>query len=140
MKNIIELPVTELRNALTGLGKLIGRSRTVLPVLSAVRVARDNAGVLTLQGTDLDSTATFTLKDKSEGPAAQLLVPFDRLQKAVKQTNGKVELSLNTKDEVLVRTFWRDTPMEEKIHVPFIDDWPTQTTVEGEPVKLDQNF
>src|SRR5205085_2492378 len=86
MKNntIIELPVAELRMALPGLGKIIGR-KTTLPVLSAVRVARDKAGVITLQGTDLDSVATFTLKETNEGPATQLLVPFERLQKAMKQ-------------------------------------------------------
>ena len=67
MKNqTIELPVAELREALPGLGKIIGR-KTTLPVLSAVKVARDKSGLITLQGTDLDSTATFTLKDRSEG-------------------------------------------------------------------------
>ena len=133
--NIIELPVAELKMALPGLSKIIGR-KTTLPVLSAVRVARDSNGTLTLQGTDLDSTATFTLKDKSEGPATQMLVPLDRLQKAVKQTNGKVELSLTKKDEVIIRTFWRDTPMEEKIGVPYNDDWPKQPVVETQPVTL----
>lgn len=137
--NIIELPVAELKMALPGLAKIIGR-KTTLPVLSAVRVTRDQAGLITLQGTDLDSTATFTLKDKSEGPATQLLVPLERLQKAVKQTNGKVELSLSTKDEVLVRTFWRDTPMEEKISVPYHDDWPKQPEVASHPVKLTKHF
>jgi exonuclease VII small subunit len=140
MKNQpIELPVSELRLALPGMGKLIGR-RTTLPVLSAVRVSRDQAGVITIQGTDLDSTATFTLKDKDEGPATHILVPFDRLQKAMKQSSSKVELSLNPKDEVVIRTFWRDTPMEEKIHVPYNDDWPKQVVVDGEPVKLPENF
>ena len=132
----IELPVSELRLALPGLGKLIGRSRHSLPVLAAVKVARDNNGTITLQGTDLDSTATFTLKDRSEGPATHILVPFDRLQKAMKQSNAKIELCLNPKDEVVIRTFWRDTPMEDKMHVPYHDDWPKQLLVEGEPVKL----
>lgn len=139
MKNqTIPLPVSALREAVSGFGKLIGR-KTTLPVLSAIKVARDSTGVVTLQGTDLDSIATFTLKDRNEGPATQLLVPFDRLQQAVKQTNGKVELSLNLKDEVLIRTFWRDTPLEEKIHVPYHDDWPKLPVVEGEPVKLGQH-
>lgn len=139
MKNqTIELPVSELRLALPGLGKLIGRSRHSLPVLSAVKVARDNNGTITLQGTDLDSTATFTLKDRNEGPATHILVPFDRLQKAMKQSNAKIELCLNPKDEVVIRTFWRDTPMEDKMHVPYHDDWPKQPVVETQPVNLGQ--
>lgn len=136
--NIIELPVPELKTALTGLSKIIGRKST-LPVLSSVRVSRDKSGVLTLQGTDLDSTATFTLKDAQEGPAAQMLVPFDRLQKAVKQSNGKVEI-VAEKEQIILRTFWRDTPMEEKMSVPKNEEWPSPIKVEGECVKLDENF
>ena len=44
-QNIIELPVSELREALPGLGKIISR-KNILPVLSAVRVARDKSGIL----------------------------------------------------------------------------------------------
>ena len=138
--NIIALPTPELKNALAGLGKIIGRSRHALPVLSSIRVARNDAGLVTLEGTDLDSTASFRFKEKSEGPAVKLLVPFERLQKALKQTNGRVELSLNSKDEVTVRTFWRDTPIEEKVHVPYIDDFPPTQKVEGEGVVLPENL
>jgi DNA polymerase III sliding clamp (beta) subunit (PCNA family)/exonuclease VII small subunit len=135
---IIELPAPELRHALAGLGKIIGR-RTTLPVLSAVRVERNESGVVTLQGTDLDSTATFTLQDRSEGPATQLLVPFDRLQKAVRQSGEKVELGRAEKDQVLLRTFWRDTPMEEQIQSPALKEWPVPPTVDAEPVTLGLN-
>jgi DNA polymerase III sliding clamp (beta) subunit (PCNA family) len=137
--NIIALPVNELKTALLGMGKIIGR-RTALPVLSSLRVARNEAGLITLEGTDLDSTAMFSFKEKNEGPAAQLLIPFERLQKAVKQSNGRVEVSLNSKDEVTVRTFWRDTPIEEKVHVPYIDDFPTVPKVEADDVVLAENL
>ena len=137
--NLIELPVSELREALPGLGKLIGR-KTTLPVLSAVRLARDKSGVLTLQATDLDSCATFTLKERSEGPAGHVLVPYDRLQKAVKQSNSKIQLSMTNQDEVIIRTYWRDTPMEEKIGVPYHDDWPKLPVVETEAVALENRL
>ena len=138
--NIIALPVNELRTALTGLGKIISRSRHALPVLSSVRVSRSDSGHVSIEGTDLDSTARFSFTEKHEGPATELLVPFERLQKAVKQSNGRVEVSLNKKDEVTIRTFWRDTPIEEKVHVPFMDDFPVVPRVEGEGVPLDQTF
>ncbi len=138
--NIITLPMPELKTALAGLGKIIGRSRHSLPVLSAVRVTRNDSGLITLEGTDLDSSAVFTLKEKAEGSAAQLMVPFDRLQKAVKQSNGRVELSLNAKDEVTIRTFWRDTPIEEKVHVPYIDDFPSVPKIEGDGIVLNESF
>lgn len=137
--NIIELPVPELREALPGLAKIIGR-KTTLPILSAVKVERNKSGLITLEGTDLDSTATYALKEFSEGPASIILVPLDRLQKAMKQSNGKVELSMNAKDEVTIRTFWRDTPMDEKVHVPYNDDWPKQVIVDAESIQLPENF
>jgi DNA polymerase III sliding clamp (beta) subunit (PCNA family) len=138
--NIIALPVTELKTALIGMGKIIGRGRHGLPVLTSVRVARNDSGIVTLEGTDLDSTATFSFKETNAGPTAQLLVPFERLQKAVKQTNDRVELSLDAKDNVTVRTFWRDTPIEEKVHVPYIDDFPPAPKVDGEGVVLAENL
>jgi DNA polymerase III sliding clamp (beta) subunit (PCNA family) len=137
---IITLPVPELKDALAGLGKIIGRGRTTLPVLSSVRVSRHEAGVVTLEATDLESTAMFTLKEKNDGPASQLLVPLERLQKAVKQNNNRVELSPTSKEEITLRTFWRDTPMEEKVRVPSNEEWPVMPKVEGERVTLDETF
>ena len=60
MKHIIELPVSELKTALAGLGKVVNR-RSALPVLAHLRVSRDATGQVALQGTDLDSTATYKL-------------------------------------------------------------------------------
>ena len=58
MENIITLPVPELKTALTGLGKVV--SRSTLPVLRTLRIRRDQAGTVSLQGTDLDSFLTYS--------------------------------------------------------------------------------
>src|SRR4051812_15042955 len=79
----ITLPVSELKEALPGLSKIVGRSRT-LPVLQSVRVSRDQEGTVTLQATDLDAFATYTAKEKQNGSAVVLLIPLDQVVKITK--------------------------------------------------------
>ena len=57
----INLPLTELKPALTGLGKVIQKNAT-LPVLSMIKVERTNHGWIALTGTDLDSFVTVRLE------------------------------------------------------------------------------
>src|SRR5207302_5247536 len=81
--NQIALPVGELRQALTGLGKVIGRKIT-LPVIGAVYINRDQDGWVTLTGTDLDSFATARMEQPDDGPTGTVLVPYTELQKLAK--------------------------------------------------------
>ena len=88
MKSEITLPVPELKIALSGLSKIIGR-KTTLPVLSHVKVSRQNNGAITLQGTDLDSHVTCTLNHSQAGEVVNVLVSFDQLAKAFKVKNDR---------------------------------------------------
>jgi hypothetical protein len=53
MNTEIKLAVAELKEALPGLSKIVGRSRS-LPVLQSVRIQRNQEGIVTLHATDLD--------------------------------------------------------------------------------------
>src|SRR5258706_11485174 len=96
MKEItpINLPVSELKDALPGLSKIIGKSRS-LPVLQSVRVARDISGTVTLQATDLDSFATYNVKETQPGQPIVVLVAVDTLTKTIKglKSDGTVGLT-----------------------------------------------
>src|SRR4051794_7401718 len=109
MKNIIELPNSELKAALTGLSKVVGR-RSTLPVLQTIRLRRDESGFVTLQGTDLDSFASYQLKNVQQGAPVEFLVPIERLQKAVKQTKQAVSVYSEEKKAVIIRTLLSNTP------------------------------
>src|ERR1035438_2635591 len=87
MKSEIILPVPELKTALSGLNKIVGK-RTTLPVLSCVKVSRQKNGLVSLQATDLDAHATFTLNDNQPGEVVDVLVPLDQLNKAFKCSTG----------------------------------------------------
>ena len=75
MNTEIILPVPELKQALSGLNKIVSK-KTTLPVLSCVKVSRGRNGEVSLQATDLDAHATFTLNNTQAGEAVDVLVPL----------------------------------------------------------------
>src|SRR5579859_8170785 len=94
MNTEITLPLPELKEALHGLNKLIGR-KTTLPVLSCVKISRQKNGEVSLQATDLDAHATFTLNNTEAGEPVDVLVPLEQLNKAFKcSTSSKQDLAL----------------------------------------------
>jgi hypothetical protein len=71
MNQEIIIPVCDLKAALPGLSKIVGKSRT-LPVLQSIRVSRDAEGKVSLMATDLDAFATYTVKEAQSGPGGTL--------------------------------------------------------------------
>jgi hypothetical protein len=57
--NPITMPVAELKPALAGLGKIIGKRQT-LPVLGSVKIERTSTGHIEITGTDLDAAVVGT--------------------------------------------------------------------------------
>ena len=92
MKSEITLPITELKQALPGIGKLVGKSRS-LPVLQSVRVQRSAQGAVTLEATDLDANVAYQFKDEQPGDAAEVLVPYDALNKVIKGSSESLTVS-----------------------------------------------
>ena len=113
MNNEIVIPVCELKAALPGLSKIVGRSRT-LPVLQSVRVARDAEGKVSLMATDLDAFATYTVKEPQSGPAMEILMPLDQLTKTVKgmKAEGTITLIPDGKEKVKLWYIHRRQPGE----------------------------
>jgi DNA polymerase III sliding clamp (beta) subunit (PCNA family) len=133
MSNKIALPIAELKPALTGLGKVIGK-RCTLPVLNHVKIERTQDGWLALTTTDLDSFATVRLEQPTEGEPTAILVPFDHLQRAVKAC---------TKNETItvLPTFKNTGSLQYGIaEVEFeslpVAEFPEIPRIQGEPIPL----
>ena len=137
---IIKIPVTELKTALLGLGKVIHRSST-LPVLTTICVERDRQGVIHLTSTDLDAFVTLRLETSGTlGNPTKFLVPFTDLQKLGKTCplEQVLELELVVDDKVLIRYHLNSHPIEQVFTVPPVADFPEMPSITASPFSLDE--
>jgi DNA polymerase III sliding clamp (beta) subunit (PCNA family) len=94
----IVLPVAELKPALIGLGKIIGK-RSTLPVLGHIKIERTKDGWVALTTTDLDRCVTVRLEQPGEGEPTALLIPYEDLQAVTKSCDRADNLTVEVVDE-----------------------------------------
>jgi DNA polymerase III sliding clamp (beta) subunit (PCNA family) len=138
--NEITLPVSELKTALPGLNKIVGR-RTSLPVLQNVKVSRKQNGLVTLQATDLDAFATYTLTSTQSGPAIEVLMPLEQLNKAFKCSGPKDEVALicEGREAKLCYTI-AGSPVYQPVTLTNVNEWPPSPEIKSNSFKLDPEF
>ena len=139
MNPTIELPAAELKTALTGLGKIISK-RTTLPVLEHLRVTRSPQGVVTLEATDLESTARYQVEQPSEGAPCDFLVPFHPLNQLVKGGKEPVLIGLEPKNKVRLKTYVGNSAMEQTLDTLALDEFPPTPATTSKPISLDATF
>lgn len=133
----IELPIAELKPALTGLGKIIGK-RSTLPVLGHLRIERTKDGWITLTSTDLDTFITLRLEQPAHGEPTVLLIPFEDLSKLIKtcKSEESILVSQKTKTQSTIR-YSIGTQFAEK-NVETIDaaEYPPIPKISGDAISL----
>ena len=138
MNTEITLPIPELKQALPGLNKLVGR-RTTLPVLGCVKVSRQANGLVTLQATDLDAQATYTLDHTQSGEPVEILVPLEQLNQAFKcSTGAKQDLALVCEGKTTqLRYFIGGSPVQQPVNTLPLKEWPAspEITVDSTPLQ-----
>lgn len=141
MKNIISLPASEWKSALTGLGKVIPK-RASLPALTAIQVERDCSGSVHLRATDLDTFVAVQVGAPQVGAPSQFLVPFEPLQKAVKGLGANEEVSLiyEGEDAVTIETQVAGQQVRQAHEVPYMDDWPEMPEFTNEAILTNDRF
>ena len=139
MNPTIELPAHELKTALTGLGKVISK-RTTLPVLEHLRVTRTQAGQVTLEATDLDSTVRYQCEQPSEGSPCDFLLPFHPLNQLVKGGKEPVQFIVEGKAKVRCKTVVGSSPMEQTLDTLPVDEYPPTPATTSQPISLDATF
>jgi len=137
----ITLAVSELKEALPGLTKIIGKSRT-LPVLNTVRINRNREGIVTLHATDLDSFLSYTAKEPQEGPPEEVLVPVDQLTKATKSSAPKEEIAIvrEAKDKVKIRYNMAGNRVEQTISTLPVNEYPPCPSIRQPATQLEPQF
>jgi DNA polymerase III sliding clamp (beta) subunit (PCNA family) len=136
--NPITLPVAELKPALAGLGKVIGK-RITLPVLGCVKIERTREGRIELTGTDLDRTATVQLGTPDQGEPATILVPLEDLANLTKSSgrNDALVLKRIEKDKAAIQFAVGGQVLEHRCTSLPVEEFPETEAVRGNPVTLD---
>lgn len=131
----IPLPMTELKPALVGLGKIISK-RTTLPVLGCVRVERTKDGWIALTATDLDNFATVRLEQPADGEAVSCLVPYEELTKTAKACGKEESILIEPKGENMVVLSYPvgSQLVETKIDSLPVEEFPPIPKIKGEPI------
>jgi DNA polymerase III sliding clamp (beta) subunit (PCNA family) len=141
MNNEIVIPVCELKAALPGLSKIVGRSRT-LPVLQSVLVSRDAEGKVSLMATDLDAFATYTVKELQTGPAVEILMPLDQLTKTVKgmKAEGTITLIPDGKEKVKLWYSIARNQVRQSVNSLPADEFPPVPKINLPSIPLEPGF
>jgi len=137
----ITLAVSELKEALPGLTKIIGKSRS-LPVLQTVRINRNQEGIVTLHATDLDSFLSYTARDAQQGEPTEVLVPVDQLTKATKSSSPKEEIGIvpEAKDKVKIRYNIAGNRVEQTISTFAVQEYPPAPRINQPSTQLEPQF
>jgi len=113
-----------------------------LPVLTAVKVARDDQGQVTLQATDLDSFATYALKEAQPEPTTALLLPLEHLTKSAKGLSAEdtITLVVEGKERVKLRCAIGGSVLEQSLRTFAVEEWPVPPKVSQPATPLEPGF
>jgi DNA polymerase III sliding clamp (beta) subunit (PCNA family) len=137
--NQITLPVSELKSALAGLGRVIHRKST-LPVLQTLKLSRNSAGRVSLSATDLDAFVTYHVEQPHPGEALDVLLPFEQVNKTVKGANGDVVVIAESKQSVRLRYQIGGSPLEQSIATTAVEEFPPEPKITEPPVTMPETF
>jgi DNA polymerase III sliding clamp (beta) subunit (PCNA family) len=143
----ITLQIKDLRPALVGLGKVIGRKAT-LPVLGCLHIRTGNAkaraqSALTLTGTDLDSTLELTVPAMVPAPVAPVapfLVPLTVLQDFAKAcgAHDSIALQAESGNRVTLTRLYGNTRIPRTFACPPAEEFPEIPALKGKAFKLEE--
>lgn len=119
----LTIPRTELKDALTGLNKVINK-RAPVPVLGCMRLDADGQSVR-LTGTSIDQVAMYEIAMTEPVPApVSVLVPLDALQAVLKTAQGPdIEIEPG-RDVVTITSTVAGQGIGRRVETPDIADWP----------------
>lgn len=138
--NPIELPIGELKQALTGFAKIIARTPT-LPILNKLLVNRDSDGWITLTATDLESFATVRLEIPSQGEVVSIIVSYPELVRLTKNCNsaGSISVCHPSTGKTMIQYLVGNHLAQFEVPFVDIDDYPEIPTIAGESQRVDDS-
>lgn len=137
--NQITLPAQELKQALAGLGKVVGR-KTTLPVLQTIKLSRAVDGHVSLTATDLDSFVAYQVENPQAGQPIELLLPFEQLNKSLKGSTGEITVTPESKHKAKIRYQIGGSALEQSLTTTPVEEFPPIPNITEVPGKMPANF
>jgi len=136
----ITIPITELKPALAGLGKIIAR-RVTLPVIGCVKVERDDKGAILMTGTNLNEFVTAGIDQTDTAEPASLLVPYRDLVETAKLCGKTDSIAISAEEKPTGSAVILNYPIgsataERRCDFIPIDEYPTIPKVGARAVPL----
>jgi DNA polymerase III sliding clamp (beta) subunit (PCNA family) len=140
MKTNIEIPVADLKTVLPGLSKIVSK-KSALPVLACVKVTLGADHNLRIQANNLDQIVTARLNKPFQGTPGELLVPLEELTGMAKRcaATDTIELSVDGKETAITYPA-AGTRIKKPVAHLGVEEFPSETVVITEPVRLDDAF
>jgi DNA polymerase III sliding clamp (beta) subunit (PCNA family) len=138
MNDLLELPVAELKRALTGFNKVV-TSRIRLPVLGQVRLQAAGQ-TINLQVTDLDCFATYSIVMPVAVEFPTCLLPLAALGSISKCAKDTIGLAYGEDNRFKLRHLICNTPVEQAIESLPLEEWPSVPQIDGEPLPVEPGF
>ena len=132
----LSIPRPELKEALSGLSKVVNK-RAPVPVLASARLEAEGQSVR-LTGTSIDQTATYEITVAEPAPApVSTLIPIDALQTILKTAQGPEIVFEPGKDSVTITAAVAGQGIGRRVETPDIKDWPELAVpADTNPVEL----
>ena len=136
----ITLPIAELKPALAGLGKVIGK-RATLRVLQHIKIERTTEGWLALTATDLDTFITVRLEQPGTGEPISLLVPYDELLKITKNSpkTDNLLVSGDGSNAIIEYAIGNQVATVNVATLP-VEEFPPVPRIKGEAIPLNDTL
>jgi DNA polymerase III sliding clamp (beta) subunit (PCNA family) len=140
MKTNIEIPVADLKTVLPGLSKIVSK-KSSLPVLSCVKVTLGADRTLRIQANNLEQIVTARFNKPFNGKPGEMLVPLEELAGMAKHCSADdtIELSVDGKETSITYPA-AGTRIRKPLKHVALDEFPSDTVVNTEPVRLDDAF
>jgi hypothetical protein len=136
VKNTLEIPVSVLKLALPGLGKVVSKT-SHSTIFGCVRACRTAQGELSLQTTDIDTAVTYSSQLDPVDQTRQSFLHYPELAKVVKGCGNGGSIHVRSEGEKTTLLYpvgnrW----LEQPIPTFHEQHWPVLPSVDTEPVNL----
>jgi len=139
MTTEIQLPAAELKQALPGFNKIIGKS--TLPIFRSIRIVKTSTAPAYLQAANLGEFATLTLQSALSLRPVDVIVPVEALTKVTKACSPSDTIRIVQQGDQTKLVYPIANNLVD-LGVPSVDldEWPHVPTIDQDSITVGDGF